>query len=211
MGIYSRVLFPWGYDFLMSSTAKDEARRAFLSGVKGEVLEIGFGTGLNLPHYPNHVQKITTVDSNPGMNAKAVKRINSSRITVDNRVLSGESLPMEDDTFDSVVTAYTLCSIDNVPQALNEIHRVLRPGGRFFFLEHGLSNDPKVQKWQHRLTPFQKVVGVGCRLDRDMRRIIEDAGFDIVELREYYMSDDPKTHGYTYQGVAEKPAGQQGE
>jgi ubiquinone/menaquinone biosynthesis C-methylase UbiE len=205
MGFYSRVVFPRVVDFLGSSSVKDEARRAFLSEVKGEVLEIGFGTGLNLPHYPNDIQKITTVDSNPGMNARAVKRMSNSPITVENRVLSGESLPMENGTFDSVVTAYTLCTIDDVESALKEMYRVLKPGGRLFFLEHGLSKDPKVQKWQHRLTPFQKVVGVGCRLNRGMRRIIEDAGFGIIELHEYYMKDDPKTHGYTYQGIAEKP------
>jgi ubiquinone/menaquinone biosynthesis C-methylase UbiE len=209
MGFYSRVVFPWGYDFLMSSAVKDEARRTLLSGAKGEILEIGFGTGLNLPHYPSHVQKITTVDNNPGMNAKTVRRIQASPIAVDNRVLDGENLPMMNETFDTVVTTYTLCSIDNVDRALKEIYRVLKPGGRFLFLEHGSSQDPKVQKWQHRLTPFQKVLGVGCRLDRNMRRIIRDGGFGIVELQEYYMSDDPKTHGYTYQGIAEKPARQQ--
>lgn len=210
MGFYSRVLFPWGYDFIMSSAVKDEARRALLSGVRGEILEIGFGTGLNLAHYPSHVQKITTVDNNPAMNAKAIRRIQASTITVDNRVLDGENLPMMNETFDTVVTTYTLCTIDNVERALKEIYRALRQGGRLLFLEHGLSQDPKVRKWQHRLTPFQKVVGVGCRLNRDMPRIIEDAGFAIVELHEYYMSDDPRTHGYTYQGIAERPEKQQG-
>lgn len=133
MGFYSRVLFPLGYDFIMSSAVKDEARRALLSGVQGDILEIGFGTGLNLAHYPSDVQKITTVDNNPAMNAKAIKRIQASEITVDNRVLDGEKLPMRNERFDTVVTTYTLCTVDKVERALNEIFRVLRQGGRLFF------------------------------------------------------------------------------
>ena len=179
-----------------------EARQALLADVEGEVLEIGFGTGLNLPHYPPNVQKITTVDVNPGMNKIAQKRIEDSSTTVDNRVLNGESLPMEDHTFDSVVSTWTLCSIQNVGQALKEIYRVLKPGGRFFFIEHGLSEDPKIQRWQNLLNPLQMRIADGCHLNRDIGVLIEEQDFNIVELDRFYMEKAPKTHGYTYRGVA---------
>ena len=183
---------------------KDKARRALLSGVKGEILEIGFGTGLNLPNYPSHVKKVTAVDRNASMNARAEKRIKGASIIVDSYVLNAESLPMKNDTFDSVVTTYTLCTINNIDSALTEVYRVLKPGGRFFFLEHGLSNDPKIQKWQYRLNPIQSFFVDGCRLTRNIRHLIEQADFNLLELDEYYIDDDSKVHGYTYQGVAEK-------
>ncbi|MDH3974141.1 MAG: class I SAM-dependent methyltransferase [Deltaproteobacteria bacterium] len=204
MGFYSRILFPLAYDSLVSSPMKDKARRALLSGVKGEILEIGFGTGLNLPNYPSHVKKVTAVDRNASMNARAEKRIKGASIIVDSYVLNAESLPMKNDTFDSVVTTYTLCTINNIDSALTEVYRVLKPGGRFFFLEHGLSNDPKIQKWQYRLNPIQSFFVDGCRLTRNIRHLIEQADFNLLELDEYYIDDDSKVHGYTYQGVAEK-------
>ena len=120
-----------------------ELRSELLADVGGEVLEIGFGTGLNLPHYPEHVRRITTVDPNPGMNKLARRRIAESGIAVDQRALGGEALPFEDETFDCVVSTWTLCSIPEVGRALGEVYRVLRPGGRFVFLEHGLSDDPR--------------------------------------------------------------------
>jgi ubiquinone/menaquinone biosynthesis C-methylase UbiE len=122
-------------------------RSEALADVGGEVLEIGFGTGLNLGHYPEHVRRITTVDPNPGMGTLARRRVAESGIEVDRRVLSGEELPFEHESFDCVVSTWTLCSIPEVGRALAEVHRVLRPGGRFIFLEHGLSQAPRVQKW----------------------------------------------------------------
>ena len=114
------------------------------------MLEIGFGTGVNLPYYPPAIRKITTVDPNPGMNTLSQKRIRASRIMIESQVRGAETLPMADNSFDTVVSTMTLCSIANVAQALQEIYRVLKPGGRFLFLAHGLSSDPKVQAWQHR-------------------------------------------------------------
>jgi len=118
MGFYSQVILPRALDWMMSDPVLTQYRQEVLSEVSGEVLEIGFGTGLNLPHYPESLQKLIAIDANPGMNALARKRIQSSGIIVANRVLNGENLPMDDNSFDSVVSTWTLCSIAKVEQAL---------------------------------------------------------------------------------------------
>lgn len=187
----------------MSGDELGHYRQKILAEVQGEVLEIGFGTGLNLPYYPKHIQKITTVDVNPGVHALAEKRIQNSAIDVYNQVLNGEQLPMADNTFDSVVSTWTLCSIANVDQAIQEIYRVLKPGGRFFFIEHGLSEDLNVQVWQHRLTPLQKVIGDGCHLDRDIQALIKKQ-FQTVSLEQFDMENISRTYGHMYMGVATK-------
>lgn len=188
----------------MASSQFPDVRKALLEGVEGDVLEIGFGTGLNLPHYPPAVRKLTAIDKNPGMAAKAGQRISDSGIEVEHLVLNGETLPMADGSYDCVVSGWTLCSIRDVGQALREIHRVLKPAGRFFFAEHGRSPDTNVQKWQNRLNPLQKLVADGCNLNRDIKGLIEGHGFTITKLREFYMDKIPKPHGYMYQGVASK-------
>jgi ubiquinone/menaquinone biosynthesis C-methylase UbiE len=180
-----------------------ELRRALLTDVRGEVLEIGFGTGLNLPHYPSEVKKLTTVDPNPGMSALAKKRIAASPIPVETLLLDAERLPFPDRSFDSVVSTWTLCSIPNIDQALREIHRVLKPSGRFFFLEHGLSHEAKVRKWQHRFTPLSKRFADGCHLNREIQLLIEEH-FKVVRLDRFYQKGAPKIAGYFYRGIAEK-------
>ena len=172
--------------------------------MSGEVLEIGVGTGLNLPHYPEQVGKVTTVDPNPGMNRKLAKRIAQTKIEVDQRVLSSEALPFDDATFDCVVSTITLCSIANVNQALAELYRVLKPGGRLRFLEHGVSPDPAVQRRQLRWNWLQRILGDGCRLDLDIAALLADQPFSAVEIDNFYMEQTPRTHGYMYRGVATK-------
>ena len=166
----------------------------------GEVLEIGFGTGLNLPHYPEHVRRITTVDPNPGMGRLARRRIAESGIAVDQRALSGEALPFEDGSFDCVVSTWTLCSIPDAGRALGEIHRVLRPGGRFVFLEHGLSEDAKVRAWQRRLNPIQRgwATAAGSTWMSRRRR---GEPFREVEVERFEMERVPRTHGTMYRGA----------
>ncbi|HEV3204897.1 MAG TPA: class I SAM-dependent methyltransferase [Gemmataceae bacterium] len=179
-------------------------RRQLLSTATGNILEIGFGTGLNLPFYPGHVHQITIVDPNVGMNRLAQKRISQTTIEVDQRILSGERLPFGDNTFDSVVSTFTLCSIKDVHQALKEVYRVLQPGGRFLFLEHGISPDSKVQKWQRRLNRLQMLLAEGCWLDRNIRALVVSQPYSSVEIEEFYMEKSPKTHGYLYSGNAAK-------
>ena len=178
-------------------------RKQLLQNVSGDVLEIGFGTGLNLPHYPETVTSLTTIDPNAGMGAIAQKRIDDSAIPIETKPLSGENLSMSDASFDNVVCTWTLCSIPNVKKALSEAYRVLKPGGRFFFIEHGLSNEPGIQTWQNRLTPIQRVVADGCHLNRKIDELVQ-AAFDEVEVTEFYGKELPKVMGYFYQGVATK-------
>jgi ubiquinone/menaquinone biosynthesis C-methylase UbiE len=203
MGFYSRVIFPRAVEWAMSKPEIGELRSRALAGVSGEVLEIGFGTGLNLPHYPGTVRRLTTVDVNPGMSTLAGRRVRESTIEVEHRVLSGERLPMADDSFDSAVSTWTLCSIADLDAALAEIRRVLRPGGRFFFVEHGLSRDPGVARWQQRLNGLQRLIGDGCNLNRDMRELIGER-FELESMDEFYMEKAPRTHGYTYLGAARR-------
>ena len=204
MGFYSRVIVPWFLDWTLDRRVLNHHRRELLSEAKGEVLEIGFGTGLNLSYYPPEVQKITAVDPNPGMSTRARKRIQASGIRVENYLMNAESLPMADNSFDTVVSTMTLCSIPHLRRALGELYRVLKPGGQFLFLEHGRSADPKVQVWQDRLTPISKALGDGCRLNRDIRQFIGEQPFVTIALRNFYLEDSPKFAGYMYQGAAQK-------
>ena len=203
MGFYSRHIFPYLLDWSLSDSTFNQYRQEVLAKVEGEVLEIGFGTGLNLSFYPDAINEIITVDNNPGVHKLAQKRIDKSSITVDHRILSGENLPMSDNSFDSVVSTWTLCSIEKVEQAVNEIHRVLKPGGKFFFIEHGLSNEPSIQTWQNRLNPIQNVIADGCNLNRNIRSIVKQQ-FSQLNVEEFYADKTPKFMGYMYKGVAVK-------
>jgi SAM-dependent methyltransferase len=204
MGLYSRWIFPRLCDCLMGLPPLAELRKRLLADVGGDILEIGFGTGLNLAHYPDPVRRITTVDPNPGMNRLARKRIVASGIEVDQRVLPGEALPFQDGSFDCVVSTWTMCSIPEVDRALGEVYRVLRPSGRLVFLEHGLSEDPKVRAWQRRLNPIERVVADGCRLDLDVEAVVRGQPFRRVELDRFEMDQMPRTHGTMYRGSAMK-------
>jgi len=204
MSFYSDVLFPWGMNLTMSGKEFQKHRHAVLQSVDGKILEIGFGSGLNLPHYPDSVKELVTVDPNPGMGRYTAKQLKASDITVDRQVLSGESLPMQDESFDTVVSTWTLCSIKDVKKALYEVKRVLKPGGQFVFLEHGLSPDKKISAWQHRLNGIQKLVGDGCHLNRDMHKLISETGFSQLEVENFYFPKVPRFMGYMYRGLAIK-------
>jgi ubiquinone/menaquinone biosynthesis C-methylase UbiE len=204
MGFYSRHIFPRLCEWMMSDPRMAALRHDLLADVGGDLLEIGFGTGLNLPHYPPHVEKLTTVDPNPGMNRLARRRVAESGIAVDQRTLGGEALPFGNNSFDCVVSTWTLCSIPDAGRALAELYRVLRPGGRFVFLEHGLAAEPRVQKWQRRLNPLQRLIGDGCRLDLDVEAVVRGRPFDDLEVERFVMERVPRTHGTMYRGVATK-------
>ncbi|MEO0456553.1 MAG: class I SAM-dependent methyltransferase [Cyanobacteria bacterium P01_A01_bin.114] len=203
MSLYSQVIFPRLLDWSMSGQPFAAYRQDLLKSVQGHTLEIGFGTGLNLPHYPDTVTALTVVDPNPGCNAIATRRIAASNIHVDIRPLSGENLPFADASFDSVVSTWTLCSILKVEKALQEIYRVLKPGGRFFFIEHGQSPDADIRIWQNRLTPLQKRIADGCHLNRPIKDLVAEI-FGSVKVDEFYAEGMPKVAAYFYQGTARK-------
>lgn len=203
MGFYWNVVFPRLCDCAMNQPHFAEHRKQLLANVGGEVLEIGVGTGLNLSHYPDRVRKITTVDPNPGMNKLLLNRIKQTGMDADHRILGGEQLPFDDATFDCVVSTWTLCSIRDVERAMRELYRVLKRGGQFLFLEHGLSDVPKVRTWQRRLNWLQMFIA-GCRLDLNVSELLADQPFASVEIETFYLQKTPRTHGYMYQGVATK-------
>lgn len=188
----------------MSKSLLGRHRRELVAGAYGGVMEIGFGTGLNLPYYPKAVHKLTAVDPNPGMHRLAQKRIKQMGIEVEQQVLSSERLPFEDSRFDCAVSTFTLCSIEEVNQALREVYRVLKSGGTFLFLEHGLSPEPPVQKWQRRLNWLQVRLANGCHLDRNMKALVAAQPFASVKVEEFYLERTPRTHGYIYRGTATK-------
>jgi SAM-dependent methyltransferase len=204
MGIYSRVIFPRLCDWLMSDPKISELRDEALKDVSGDVLEIGFGTGLNLGHYPEYVRRITTIEPSPGMNQRAKRRVAKSGIAVNQVVIGGERLPFEDRSFDCVVSTWTMCSISELSKALSEVYRVLKAGGRFLFIEHGLSGDPKIQKWQRRLNGLQGCLCGGCRLDLDVPAVVRAQPFATVSIDRFEMEKVPRTHGTMYRGVAVK-------
>jgi len=199
---YSQVIFPRLCEFFLNRPFVARYRQELLTTAGGNILEIGFGTGLNLPHYPSQVRKITVVDPNPGMHRRALQRIAATGIEVDRRMLGSEQLPFEDRVFDCVVSTFTLCSIDKVGQALGEVARVLKPGGQFLFLEHGLCPEPGVQKWQRRLNWLEKRMCDGCHLDRDIRALVAAAPFASIAMENCYLEKTPRTHGYLYRGIA---------
>jgi ubiquinone/menaquinone biosynthesis C-methylase UbiE len=204
MGIYSRLVFPHLCDWAMRTPRIARLRREVLSEVDGEILEIGFGTGLNLEHYPERVGHLTAVDPGIGMSRLARRRIARSRIGVDLRVQTAEELPFEDGSFDCVVSTWTLCSIPEVDRAMSEVFRVLKPGGRYVFLEHGLSDYPGVQRWQHRLTPLQRRLADGCRLDLDVEALIREGPFRDLRIERFLLEGTPRLVGSMYRGLALK-------
>lgn len=201
MGFYSRYILPWLFEWSLKCKTIDEYREEVLSGVKGEILEIGFGTGHNLPFYPDKINRITAIDHNPGNTKLAKSKIRNSNVHVDHRIADCKHLPFESGQFDTVISTFTLCSVDDLDRGLSEIRRVLKPGGQFSFIEHGLSNEKRVQKWQHILTPLQKRIADGCHLNRNMEKIM-DQHFKSIEIRQFYEKKLPKTAGYFYLGRA---------
>jgi len=204
MGFYSRFIFPVLCDIGLNQPHIAQLRQKLLSNVDGEVLEVGVGTGLNLAHYPQQVRHLTTVDPNPGINKRLKKRIDQSHLDVDQRTIGGEQLPFDEACFDVVVTTFTLCSIADVTTAIREIYRVLKPGGQYLLLEHGLCPDPKVQRWQKRLSPLQRIISNGCRLDVDVLEKVSSSPFSTIEITNCFLDRMPKVFGYAYQGNARK-------
>ena len=202
MGFYNEHILPWFTDKIMSAEYLSPERHAALREVAGDVLEIGFGTGLNLPHYPDTVRSLTALDPSKGMAKRARRRIRESSLKVQLREHEAEKLPFEDASFDAVVSTWTLCTIPDTTKAMDEVVRVLKRGGKFFFVEHGLAKDARVRRWQNLLTPFQKRYAGGCRLNRDIEGIVRRSGLRISTLDRYYLPKNPKIFGSTYRGVA---------
>ncbi len=202
MGWYGRVLFPWLMDMGMRDRPFDGYRKAVTAGLSGIGLEIGAGTGLNLPWYPSTVRELHVVDPNPGMDGRLKRRAEAVAFPVHHARLSAERLPYADGTFDFVVSTWTLCSIPDAGAALAEVRRVLKPQGEFRYVEHGTAPDASVRRWQRWLNPVQKRVADGCHLDRDIPKLVVDAGFALTEREEGYAVSVGRPYGYFYRGRA---------
>ena len=202
MGIYHRCVFPWLLDTVMGSRVFVQPRRRTLAPATGRILEIGFGTGRNLPHYPAGVTRIEAIDPDADLDRYSAPRISASPIAVDFHHLDAEHLPFESDQFDTIVCTLTLCSIPDVALALREVRRALKPGGQFLFLEHGLAPDPAVARWQHRLDPLQQRLGGGCHLTRDTLQLVRQAGLRVRNAGQYYLHRVPRFAGYVTEGSA---------
>jgi SAM-dependent methyltransferase len=201
VGLYGDWLLPRILDLAMGTERVARERQKALAGVTGTVLEVGFGSGRNLPFYPSGVQKVVGVDPS-GESAKlARKRIERAAFPVEFLPLPGEEIPASDASFDSVVTTFSLCTIPDPGAALRQMRRVLKQGGKLFFLEHGRASEPRVQRWQDRLNGLQKRLVGGCHLNRDIEQLIGAAGFEIETLDRYYM-EGPKIMSHVYRGVA---------
>lgn len=204
MGLYNDVIFPRFYDLFVRHKAFDEKRAGTLSKARGRILEIGVGTGLNLDQYPGSVNKITAIEPNPGMKKEFLRKADNHRLQVDFKLVGAEKMPFDNEEFDTVISTITLCSIPHLQEALTEIFRVLKPNGQFLFLDHGLSCEKAVAKYQKILNPFWKVFGAGCQLTIDIEKEIKFAGFKIQSLEKYHIEKAPKFIGSVYEGVALK-------
>jgi SAM-dependent methyltransferase len=173
------------------------------AGLAGTVVEIGFGSGLNMPAYPPEVHVVYAVEPAATARRLAERRIADSPVRVEHISLSGESIPLEDGSCDGALSTFTLCTIPDVEVALAEVRRVLRPGGRFHFLEHGLSPDASIARWQRRLEPVQKRLADGCHLTRDPTVLVRAAGFEIERVESRYASG-PKPWAWFTEGAAIK-------
>jgi ubiquinone/menaquinone biosynthesis C-methylase UbiE len=201
MGFYRDRILPRIVNRFMDNEEFVAHRKPCLAAVSGVVLEIGFGSGLNLPHYPKEVRKLYALDPATVGRHLAAERIAASSFPVEFVGLYGEAIPLTDASVDAAVSTWTLCTISDPRKALREIRRVLRPGGRFHFVEHGRSPEEKVARWQDRVTPIQKVVGGGCHLNRKIDVLVSEAGFEIERLENVYMKG-PKIGTYLYKGFA---------
>jgi len=206
LSFYHHFIFPRVLDLAMSSRLLRKPRDRTLAPARGRILEIGFGTGRNLRHYPPTVKRIEAIDPDLDLDRLSMPRIARAAIEVDFHHLDAAHLPFEEARFDTVVSTFTLCSIPDVVHALGEIRRVLRPGGQFLFLEHGRSPDPAVARWQDRLNPAWMPLAGGCHLNRPMRALVEDAGLVLGPLQNYYLKRAPRFVGYMTEGVATRHA-----
>ena len=201
MGFYERWIVPRLLDLAMRNRLLDDYRQRTIETARGLVLEVGVGSGLNLPLYGRAVTRVIALDPSPELLRLASRRAADVVISVSLLRASAEDLPPADAVFDTIVMTWTLCSIPNPMAALTEMRRVLRPGGRLIFVEHGLSPEIRTARWQRRLTPYWKRISGGCHLDRKMDELIRSAGFEIDAVETGYMKG-PKPWTFMYQGSA---------
>jgi ubiquinone/menaquinone biosynthesis C-methylase UbiE len=203
MGLYTDQVVPRITNVLLGNKEFSKVRAEACEGLTGDVIEIGFGSGLNLPHLPREVTGVWAVDPSGVAQQLAAKRIAATTVPFHSAGLDGAHLDLPDDRFDSALSTMTLCTIPDVVTALDELRRVMKPGARFHFAEHGQAPDAKVARFQSRFDPWQGRLAGGCHLTRDITALLTEAGFEIEQLRNFYLKV-PKPMGYMYVGRAKK-------
>jgi ubiquinone/menaquinone biosynthesis C-methylase UbiE len=202
MGFYADRIFPYLMDWTLSRSRFRLLRQEALASAYGLVLEIGFGTGLNLPHYPRAVTKLTVLDPAVLLPTRVARRIAAASTPVEVTRLSAEALPFEDHRFDCVVSTFTLCTIPDPTAALKEVQRVMKPEATFMFLEHGRSDDARVAAWQDFFNPLQQRLACGCNLNRPIDALIRGAGLQVARLDRFRLPGVPRIVGELYRGRA---------
>lgn len=203
MSLYERFVLPAFVTSACSCSPIDRQRQKIVPAAGGVVLELGFGAGLNLPHYDAaKVRKVYALEPSPGMVKRATDRVRKAPFSVEILTEAAENMPLGPQSVDTVLVTYSLCTIPGAVSALERARRALKPNGRLLFCEHGLSPDQDVQRWQKRIEPVWKVVGGGCHLSRDIPALIEAGGFKIEQLDTMYLPKSPKWAGYNYWGSA---------
>jgi ubiquinone/menaquinone biosynthesis C-methylase UbiE len=205
VNVYEQYVLPRLIHWVGSSKIATAERRKFIPLASGTVLEVGIGSGLNLPFYGPQVHRLYALDPSRELWKMARQRVREAPFPVEFLAASAERIPLEDMSVDTVVTTWTLCTIPNPLKALTDMRRVLKPEGRLIFVEHGRSPDPGVLTWQNRLTPVWKRIAGGCHLNRQIDDLIADAGFDIAQIERGY-SRGPKPMTYLYKGLARRAA-----
>ena len=195
MGLYNEQVLPRVINVGCGLKVTEPLRRRVCAGLAGYVLEIGFGSGHNVPFYPPAVMQVDAVEPSDVGWKLAGKRLEATRVPVRRSGLDGQSLPFADASHDTALSTWTLCTIPDVAAALREVRRVLKPGGTLHFVEHGLAPDESVRRWQRRLEPIQKRLLGGCHLTRQVVELLTDAGFTITELDVFYEDGSPKVMG----------------
>lgn len=205
--VWNEVVVPRLTDLSLRQPAVTEMRVPVCRGLRGRVLEIGFGSGLNVALYPPEVISVSAVEPSAAGWAMSRRRRDASTVPIERSGLDGQALAEPDGRFDCALTTFSLCTIPDAHLALREVRRVLRPGGRLHFLEHGLAPDEGVRRWQHRLEPWQRRLAGGCRLTRDVPALLGAAGFEIVWLEQAYAPGPAAARPWTYGslGVAAAP------
>lgn len=205
MGLYGDQVVPRIVNVACGIKTNEKLRRRVCEGLKGDVIEIGFGSGLNVPFYPATVSRVDAVEPADIGWKLAGKRLAATAIPVQRSGLDGQSLPFADNSYDAALSTWTLCTIPDVATALLEVQRVLKPGGRLHFVEHGLAPDERVRRWQRRLEPMQKRVAGGCHLTRPVTEMLTTARFTITDLDVFYEKGAPKSLGALTLGIALSP------